>query len=111
MNRSSVRFRQLVQIQQPVKTADAVGERVPAWSTASEPYGDLSYKAGTEVANNVVLSVERWELVVRYDAVTAAVTPDWRVTCTALGKVFDIESVENAGLRNREIVMTLTEVK
>lgn len=104
----SSNYRTRVSIQEPTVAADAVGQRVPSWTTVATRWGELIQRQGRETEAAAIISVTTWELRIRYESIFASMTPEWRVTTE--NQTFDVQSVINQNSRNRELLIRLVEV-
>lgn len=105
----SASYNTRVTVQRPTTTADAVGQRVPSWTTVVQRWARLIQRDGREAEGSAILSITTWELRLRYESALAAITPEWRVITAT--QTFDIGSVINLGSTNRELVLKLIEVR
>lgn len=104
----SARLRSLVTIQTPTQTTDAYGAPTETWATYAtrwaevEPLSGREYFAAQQVASEVSHKIK-----LRHDSLTGSITPKMRISWDS--RVFDINSVINAGERDREVELMCVE--
>lgn len=98
------RLDKIVQIARQVETTDASAERMSTTSTFAtrwaciEPMSGREYKAAIGTNSKVITQIR-----LRYDAVTATITPGHLVFFGSV--VYDVESIINTRSQNRELLL------
>ena len=99
-------LRCLVTLQSKSATPDALGGRVETWATAATFYASIEPLDGSEATRAMQQGmVQPHRIRARY---RSGVTPRQRISY--LGRVFDIRSVVNVEMRNRELEIIAEEV-
>lgn len=101
------KLRHRVIIQARTDTANAYGEKVPSWATWRTPWVNISLANPSERVNSE-RATETGNVVITLDYLSG-LTADHRILYGS--RVFHIHGIVNVDERNREMVLSCSEVR
>jgi len=101
MRAGLLRFR--IAVDEPVETQDATGDTVVAWATRATVWASIDpLKSSEALVAAQVSSSANTKITMRWAPAIDTLTEKWRLRHQAT--IYNVVSLANTGLRNREIV-------